>query len=121
VTRFARMLRDLCLIGAGVLLLVQTPPSVQEGGLNGGLGYLWASMLGIGALASLIGVTFHKLGSEIWGCAFVGAGFFVWAVTSVTKPEATTTSWALALVFISGTAGQLYRIGMITEGRVVRK
>lgn len=120
MTRLWRILRDLCLIGVGVLTFLQTPPSVSEGGLSGTLGIVWAAMIGLGALASLFGVTFKLLTAEIMGCSFVGAGFAVWAFTSVTKPEADLTSWAIALVFLSGTAGQGYRVAMITEGRVVR-
>lgn len=120
MTRFARILRDVCLIGVGVLTLIQTPPSVQDAALHGILGVIWACMLGLGALASLYGVTFKNLTAEILGCAFVGAGFAVWAFTSITRSDATLTSYALALVFISGFAGQLYRIGMISEGRVAR-
>lgn len=121
MTRVARILRDLCLIGVGILNLVETPPSIAEGGLHGWLGFVWASMIGGGAASSLYGVTRHQLVAEIYGCVFVGGGFMVWAFTSVTRPDATLTSYALALVFLSGTAGQLYRVGMITEGRVVRE
>lgn len=120
MTRFARIVRDLCLIGVGILTLLQTPPSVQAADLNGILGHIWAGLIGIGAMASLYGVTRHHLTAEILGCSAVGAGFAVWAFTSLTRPDATLTSVALALVFISGAAGQFYRIGMITEGRVVR-
>lgn len=120
MTRFSRILRDLCLIGVGVLTFIQTPPSVEDAALHGALGIIWACMIGGGALASLYGVTFKRLTAEIFGCAFVGAGFIVWAFTSVTRSDATLTSFALALVFLSGFAGQLYRIGMISEGRVAR-
>lgn len=120
MTRFARIARDLCLIGVGILVQIETPPSVQAADLHGYLGMVWALMLAGGAAASLFGVTFKHIGWEIFGCAFVGGGFAVWAFTSVTRPDATLTSWALALVFLSGTAGQFYRIGMITEGRVAR-
>lgn len=120
MTKFARICRDLCLIGVGILTFIQIPPSIQEGGLNGILGIVWSSMLTFGALASLIGVTRDRVATEVMGCAFVAAGFAVWAFTSVTQTDTTLTSCALALVFISGVAGQFYRIGMITEGRVVR-
>jgi hypothetical protein len=120
VTRLARIARDLCLIGVGIIIAIATPPSVQEAGLSGALGYVWAALIGLGALASLIGVLAHRFTTEIYGCASVGAGFAVWAFAAVDRPDANLTSWALALVFLSGTAGQFYRIGMVAEGRVAR-
>lgn len=120
MTRFARILRDLCLIGVGAIFLVVTPPSLQDVGVYGALSQVWALMIGGGALGSLYGVVRRRVDAEIYGCTFVGMGFAVWAIAAVTQPDATLTSYALALVFLSGTAGQIYRIGMIVEGRVIR-
>lgn len=121
MTRYARIVRDLCLIGVGVLTFIDRPPSVAEAGLSGPAGWVWASMIGLGAVGSLYGVTFRNITAEVFGCAAVGGGFLIWAFTSVIKPDATLVSWALALVFLSGTAGQAYRCGMLTEGRVDRR
>jgi hypothetical protein len=120
MTRFARIGRDVCLIGVGILTGLVTPPSVSENGLNGALGIVWSAMIGLGALASLYGVTFGKYVPEVIGCLFVGGGFAIWSFTAVTQPDPSPTAFAVALVFLSGTFGQLYRVGMIAEGRVVR-
>lgn len=120
MTRLARIIRDLCLIGAGVFLVIGTPPSLQQVGVYGALSNVWAAMIGLGALASLAGVIWRWLTVEVYGCSFVGAGFLVWAFAASLQPDATATSYAIALVFLSGTAGQFYRVGMIVEGRVIR-
>lgn len=114
---FARVGRDLCLIGVGVLTGLVTPPSVQESGLNGVLGFVWALMIGLGAIASLAGVLMHHFASEVIGCSFVGGGFAIWAFASINQPMPTTTSYAIALVFAAGSFGQLLRIAALRQGR----
>ncbi|EFQ82693.1 hypothetical protein HMPREF0063_11902 [Aeromicrobium marinum DSM 15272] len=110
----------MCLIAVGILAFVETPASIEYAGIHGPLSAFWAVMIGGGAAASLYGVTTSRLGPEVWGCSFVGAGFAVWAVSALIQPAADITSVIVALVFLSGTAGQVYRVGMITEGRVLR-
>lgn len=117
MTRFARMGRDACVTGVGVLTAFATPPSVTENGLTGALGVVWSLMLLLGGLASLYGVIRQQFTPEVVGCTFVGGGFFVWAFASVAQPNPTATSYALALVFLSGTFGQLYRVTIVSRGR----
>ena len=120
MTRFARIARDICLIVVGVIGLTVVPPSMHDIGVFGVLGYIWATMIGGGALASLVGVLLNRAGPEIWGCSLVGGGFFVWAVAAMTMDGANLVSVMVALVFLSGTAGQFYRVGMVAERRVDR-
>lgn len=117
MTFFSRIARDACLIMVGIIAFVDTPASVQEAGLYGPLSKVWALMLGLGATASLAGVLRKRPTWEIIGCSFVGGGFFVWAFAALTLPDLTPTAVAIALVFLSGTAGQFYRVGMIAELR----
>lgn len=119
MTVLARVTRDVFLILAGVFLLLDTPPSVQEAGITGAVSNIWATMIGGGATVALAGVVFYRVKLEVYGCIFVGMGFAVWAATSLLKVDLTYTNAALAMVFLSGTAGQFYRVGMVLSGRVV--
>jgi hypothetical protein len=120
MTRFARICRDLCLIGVGVINIFVTPPSVRDAGFAGAVAYIWAAMIGFGACMSLYGLLSRRIKAEAFGCGIVGAGFLIWFIAAVTKHDANWTSLAVGLVFLSGTFGQLYRIGMVSEGRVIR-
>lgn len=120
MTWWARTTRDLFLIACGTCLLLTTPPSLQAAGITGFISSVWATMIGGGATLSLLGILIRRLRVEIFGCCFVGGGFLVWGFTSILRPDATLTSLALACVFWSGTSGQIYRVGMLTEGRVIR-
>lgn len=120
MTTIARVLRDLCLLLVGVLAFVATPPSLQDIGVQGALSQTWALMMLGGAAASLWGVLAKNEAAEIMGCAFVGGAFVVWAVAAITQPDPTISSLMVAFVFLSGTAGQIYRVGMIAAGRVIR-
>lgn len=120
MTIAARVLRDLCLIGVGIIgVLVEGPPSINNFGIHGVLVYVWASMIGLGAVASLTGLILRSIATEIYGCSFVGGGFAVWAVAVTTQPGATWISLMLGLVYLSGTAGQLYRVGILSARRRV--
>ena len=44
----------------------------------------------------------------------------MWAVAAMTMDDADLVSVMVALVFLSGTAGQFYRVGMVAERRVDR-
>ena len=120
MTRFARIGRDLCLIGVGVILLFVTPPSVREAGFAGAVAFVWAAMIGGGAIMSLSGLLRKSLRLEAFGCGIESGGILIWFGAAITKDGADWTSLAIGLVFLSGTFGQLYRIGMVAEGRVVR-
>ena len=77
-------------------------------------------MLG-GAVASLYGVLTHRLWPEIYGCSFVGGAFLIWGVSALFKPDATLVTLMVTCVLFAGTAGQFYRVGMISESRVDRR
>lgn len=121
MTKFSRIVRDLLLIGVGIMALFTTPPSIREVGVTGILSGIWGVMMLGGSLASLYGVLCKKLTPEIYGCSFVGGAFTLWAVAAMLQPNPTMTSVMVALVILSGTAGQFYRVGMIIEGRVDRR
>lgn len=121
MTVTARVSRDVLLIMAGIFLVLDTPPSIQQAGITGFVSNVWAAMIGLGALSALLGVTLDKIRLEVSGCITVGMGFVVWTVASLNREDATFTTAALACVFLSGTAGQFYRVGMVLSGRVVRK
>jgi len=118
VTLLARIARDLLLIAVGVITYIDTPASLQELGIYGLLSKVWSLMLGLGAAASLLGVIRRRPRLEIMGCSFVGGGFAVWAFAALTIPDLTLTAIAIALVFLSGTAGQFYRVGVIREEKL---
>lgn len=113
VAVYSAAARDLCMIGAGWLLAISTPPSLEQ--FDGGKAgvFAWAMMLMLGALVSLTGVLRDDRGREAAGCAMVGVGFLVWAIASTTRDDADTVSYALALVFLGGAVGQVYRIVMV--------
>lgn len=117
MTYFSRIARDACLIVVGIICMIDTPPSVQEAGIYGPLSKVWALMLGLGALASLLGVIRRRPAWEIAGCSFVGGGFAVWALAALLLPHLTPTAVAISLVFLSGTAGQFYRVGVVSQQR----
>jgi hypothetical protein len=111
----SRLIRDLLLIGVGVIAFIVTPPSVEEAGIYGPLSKVWALMIGLGAAVSLVGVIRSWRRWEIYGCSFVGGGFLVWAFAAFTLPHLTLTAVAVALVFLALTAGQFFRVGVISE------
>ena len=115
MTLISRIIRDLVLLAVGVLAYIDTPPSVQEAGIYGPLSKVWALMIGIGGVVSVVGVVRDWSWWEIFGCTFVGGGFAVWAVAVFTLPTLTLTAVQIGLVFVALTAGQFFRVGVISS------
>lgn len=110
---YAAVARDLCVIAAGWLLAVTPPPSVvQFDGGKAGV-FAWAMMLFLGSLGSLTGVLRDDRAWEAGGCATVGMGFLVWAVAAFLQDDPNNVTLAVALVFLAGAVGQVYRIVMV--------
>jgi len=115
MTLVSRIIRDMVLIAVGVLAYIDTPPSVQEAGIYGPLSKVWALMIGVGALVSLVGVIRDWSWWEVFGCTFVGGGFAVWATAVFTLPHLNLTAIEIGLVFVALTAGQFFRVGVISR------
>lgn len=115
MTLVSRIIRDLILVVVGILAFIDTPPSVQEAGIYGPLSKVWALMIGLGALVSFIGVVRRRTKWEIAGCTFVGGGFAVWTFAAMALPHISMTTVTVALVFLALTAGQFFRVGVLSE------
>jgi len=124
VERAARMgcyARDLCLLWTGsIYVFVVTPPSISEAGFYGVTSIAWALLLFGGSLVSFIGLVLGKTLAELWGCLAVGGGFLLWTIAAVIQPDVTAVSLGVAGVLAAGVFGQIYRVGMIATGRVIR-
>lgn len=110
-------LRDLSMIGVGMLgLLGMIPPTVDDLGVTGPAGAVWCSGFILGGLAATLGAWADLDTVHAAGCMAIGVGFAVWALAAVCQPEASAVSWMVALVFLAGTFGQLYRSLAIALG-----
>ena len=120
IARANRAARDVCLIACGVFLLFATPESLTMIGLSGFFADVWVASIGGGAAVSLIGLLTRRPVLEIYGSMSAGFGMLFWAAGAVFMPGATSVSYALAALFLSGTFGQVYRALYIAEmgGRV---
>lgn len=102
-----RYLSDLVIIGVGVIAHFNTPPSVEEFGLVGVLGYVWAGMLVLGALSSMYGTACRSTRAWIFGNSFVAGGLALWAISALTQQDVTLTSLSIAGVLTAGVFSRL--------------
>ena len=115
--RVAGSMRDVAMLGVGVLGLVGTiPPTVDDLGVTGPAGAVWCLAFVAGAIASLVGTWRQRDALHAAGCMMIGVGFAVWTIAAVRQPEASAVSWMVALVFAAGVFGQVYRSLAIALG-----
>lgn len=104
-----RQVRDVLLIGLGVVVMVALPPSLSEFGLSPAVAHVWAALILGGALVALVASSRKQwIVAEIWGCLAVVAGLAIWAAGLMAK--GTAPSWAVALVIVCAILGEVVRI-----------
>lgn len=119
VSRVARTVRDVCLIVMGVLTILDTPASIAYG-LTSVLSLVWSLLLVLGGGVCLVGAVCRSPLVECAGCILAAVAFATWAAAAVTQPDTSLTAWVIAVLLISGVAGQAYRVAeVIDEARPV--
>lgn len=115
--RVAGSLRDVAMLGVGVLgLMGPIPPSIDDLGVTGPAGIVWCLAFIGGAVLSLVGTWSNRDALHAAGCMMIGTGFAVWTVAAVVQPMRSTVSVMVALVFLAGVFGQVYRSLAIALG-----
>lgn len=112
-TRFGR---DICLMLAGLALILHTPKSLQALQVDELAAVAWAATIVAGAAISLSGVLRSRPVSEVIGSVAVGVAYLVWATGAVLRPDASLLSLAFSLIMVSGAASQLYRAIIAASG-----
>lgn len=121
VIELIRSSRDLHFIALGVLVVIGTPASLQDFGLNRPGALLWAGAVLLGALGALYAAMTDRLLLEVWSCVAVLGGMAMWAIGLVWRDDATLDAWKVALVVIIAMHGELVRIAdTVGERRATR-
>lgn len=98
---WSRVIGNIFLVMAGIASMIQTPPSVVSFGITGFLAFIWISMLFVGAVTAIIGIITTNRLLQYLGPSFVIGSFVLWAISLMTRPDATAASFTVAFIFFS--------------------
>lgn len=120
VAHFLGVLRDLLVVAVGIIVLIATPPSLQEFGADDAAVLAWALLPLVGGLLCVYGKLREQVTAEVVGSFTVAAGFLVWAYAVTQQPGATLQYLGAAGAFAVLALNKIIR-GIIIATGVLRE
>lgn len=123
LSRFIRLFAaatDLCILGAGIIAMILTPPSIRATA-GGAMATVWALLLVTGALVALVGTATKRIRVQIAGCTATAGGMAVWALAAITQTHVTLTTVGVAFAFAATSYALGWRVLGLLAGLELRR
>jgi hypothetical protein len=113
------IVHDLAIVLAGMFAIDETPRTILNA-LPDGPRLVWALMLIVGGLISLVGAAWGVLRIETTGCVLVVGAKLVWVVAALAPSQDVIGTEVLAAVLVAGASGTLWRVWGLYVGQYLR-
>lgn len=113
------LIHDVAIIIAGWLAFDETPRTISNA-LPPGMRHVWAVMMIVSGIVSVIGVVSRNNRLETTGCVFTTGSKLVWVVAALTAQTGSPGADVLAAVLVAGASGTMWRVWGLYVGQYLK-